>query len=81
MKYTKWVKTLPCKHCKAPSDDAHHIIGQGMGKMGGKPGDLLTMPLCRGCHAEVHLGPGAYPQTRWLCETLELAVEIGVIKT
>jgi len=80
-KYLAWVKSLPCCHCRAPADDAHHIIGVGMGKMGGKSSDLHAMALCRPCHQQVHAdGGGLWPQTRWMCETQLKAVEQGMIK-
>jgi len=57
-KYLVWVKSLPCSICGAPADDAHHLIGVGnMGGMGTKASDVLVMPLCRGCHTELHREP------------------------
>lgn len=53
-KYTDWVRSLDCCICGAPADDPHHIIGAGEGGMGTKACDLLTMPLCRPHHAEMH---------------------------
>jgi hypothetical protein len=79
-KYTEWVKTLPCCHCKAPSDDPHHIIAIGMGIMGRKNHDITAMPLCRVCHAHVHEDPKSYQQTRWMIETHIQAINEGKIK-
>lgn len=53
-KYTQWVKTQPCVCCGKQSDDPHHIIGYGQGKMGGKAHDIFTIPLCRKHHNELH---------------------------
>jgi len=79
MKYTDYIKTLTCCHCQSPNTEPHHIIAVGMGKMGGKSHDIHSMPLCRTCHSEVHLGPRAYPQTKWLCETQLKALKDGVL--
>ncbi len=79
-KYTNFVKSLSCCHCGSPADDPHHIIGvDKMGMMGKKNHDITTMPLCRECHNEVHLGPGAYPQTRWMIETQIKAIKAGIL--
>ncbi|OCG08883.1 hypothetical protein A9G13_02135 [Gilliamella sp. wkB178] len=53
-KYLQWVKTQPCVCCGQQSDDPHHIIGYGQGKMGGKAHDIFTIPLCRKHHNELH---------------------------
>lgn len=53
-KYTQWVKTQLCVCCGKQSDDPHHIIGYGQGKMGGKAHDIFTIPLCRKHHNELH---------------------------
>lgn len=53
-KYTQWVKTQPCVCCGKQSDDPHHIIGYGQGKMGSKAHDIFTLPLCRFHHNELH---------------------------
>ncbi|WP_392552902.1 DUF968 domain-containing protein [Orbus wheelerorum] len=53
-KYTQWVKTQPCVCCGKQADDPHHIIGYGQGKMGGKPHDIFTIPLCRTHHNDLH---------------------------
>ncbi|WP_127958051.1 DUF968 domain-containing protein [Serratia microhaemolytica] len=54
-KYLQWVKSRPCVCCGARADDPHHIIGHGQGGMGTKAHDLLTIPLCRQHHDELHL--------------------------
>lgn len=77
--YIKWVKSLPCRHCRNPYDiDPHHIIGFGRGMMGGKSGDHFAIPLCRQCHDHFHHDMKGAPdewnkaQMRWLHETMEL---------
>jgi len=54
--YLHWVKEQPCVVCGHPVSDAHHLIGHGMGKMGGKNSDLATFSLCRLCHTALHDG-------------------------
>jgi len=53
-KYLQWVKSQPCVCCGARADDPHHIIGHGQGGMGTKAHDLLTIPLCRQHHDDLH---------------------------
>ena len=76
-KYLDFVRTLPCCHCGAPSEP-HHVIGVGMGKMGGKASDIHAVPLCREDHTLVHQDPGGWPQMRWLMETQDKALNKGV---
>jgi len=79
-KYLKFVRSLPCCHCKKPAEP-HHIIGICyMGVMGSKASDLHTMPLCRDCHEEVHRDPASWPQTRWMMDTQLKAVKEGILK-
>jgi hypothetical protein len=78
--YLKWVKTQPCCNCGAPADDPHHIIGQGMGGMGMTAPDWATMPVCRGCHTELHNQSDVWnEQWRWIAETLGRAIEEGIL--
>jgi hypothetical protein len=42
-------RTLPCLVCGAYPSDPHHVRSVGAG---GRDAD--TVPLCRGCHTEVH---------------------------
>ena len=81
-KYTKWVESLPCSICQVePAGDHHHIIGVGDGKMGGKACDLLTMPLCRGHHTEMHNNAVYWPeQWKFVSKTLQKAIKDGLIK-
>lgn len=53
-RYLQWVKSQPCVCCGARADDPHHIIGHGQGGMGTKAHDLLTIPLCRQHHDDLH---------------------------
>jgi len=50
----EFVRKLPCIICANIGVDAHHIIGQGAGIMGGKADDSQTIPLCRNHHQELH---------------------------
>ncbi|WP_336062457.1 DUF968 domain-containing protein [Serratia sp. 201] len=83
-KYTRWVKTRPCCGCGARADDPHHIIGHGLGGMGTKPSDYLTIPLCRTCHRKLHDDPAAWEaehgsQTDLLAQFLDYSIGIGAI--
>ncbi|WP_193160013.1 DUF968 domain-containing protein [Serratia ureilytica] len=83
-KYTRWVKSQKCLGCSARSDDPHHIIGHGLGGMGTKPSDYLTIPLCRTCHRKLHDDPAAWEaehgsQTDLLAQFLDYSIGIGAI--
>jgi len=78
-KYLKWIRTQPCCHCGSRAEP-HHIIAIGDGKTSGKASDLATMPLCRTCHSDVHFNPHAWPQAKWLEQTLNRAAVLGIIK-
>ncbi|HGM5435516.1 TPA: DUF968 domain-containing protein [Serratia marcescens] len=83
-KYTRWVKTRPCCGCGSRADDPHHIIGHGLGGMGTKPSDYLTIPLCRTCHRKLHDDPAAWEaehgsQTDLLAQFLDYSIGIGAI--
>lgn len=61
-KHLAYIRTLRCCLCNAPppSEAAHLRLG-GAGGTGAKPGDDLTVPLCRSCHrAETVTGPPAF---------------------
>jgi len=78
--YRAWIRTLPCAHCKAPADHAHHAIYEGCSGMGTKASDFGCAPLCRSCHRAVHLAiPGTFPQLKWILDTLDRAKSDGVI--
>jgi len=77
--YLQFVASLPCIHCGDPESQVHHIIGIGMGMMGGKASDIHTMPLCQECHGLVHRSPHAWPQEKWLVMTQLKALQDGAI--
>jgi len=80
-KYLAWVRSLDCCRCQAPADHAHHLIGVGnMGGMGTKAPDDACMPVCAGCHREIHETPDLWPhQWEWLSRTLLKARQEGVL--
>lgn len=53
-RYLRWVKTLRCVSCNAPADDPHHPHGAGFKGMGTKVPDWWVIPICRGCHDDLH---------------------------
>ncbi|MCG9536678.1 DUF968 domain-containing protein [Providencia huaxiensis] len=55
--YLQWVKSQPCCICGSIADDAHHIIGYGLGGIGTKGHDFYVIPLCRVHHSELHQDP------------------------
>ena len=64
----------------APSDDAHHIIGHGMGGIGTKAPDWAVIPMTRGCHTTFHNKRDStisHHQWRWVAKTLGKAIEEG----
>ena len=83
--YLNYVKSLECCGCGVKADEAHHIISAGLGGgMGTKASDLLVMPVCRGCHDEIHRDTKAWESTygsqyKHICLTLLQAVDDGVI--
>ena len=81
-KYLKWVRQQPCSYTLSPGpNDAHHIIGIGhFGGMGLKAPDILSMPLCRAKHREMHENPDLWPdQWEFVVRTLLKAFKEGVI--
>jgi len=83
-KYTRWVKSQKCLGCGANADDPHHIIGHGLGGMGTKPSDYLTIPLCRTCHRNLHDDPAAWEaehgsQTDLFAQFFDYSVRMGAI--
>ncbi len=80
IKHTGWVKSLDCCNCGAPADDPHHIINEREGGTGTKACDLLSMPLCRPCHSEIHRPEGDKSQQwKWVAKTLQKAIKEGVL--
>ena len=79
-KYKKFVRTQHCCHCGIPPENvAHHVRLKGSCGTGKKPSDLQTVSLCPSCHYEVHQ-LGGFPEERWLIETIEKAIEHGILK-
>ena len=83
-KYLQWVKTQPCQCCGQPADDAHHLIGWGQGGIGTKAHDILTIPLCRKHHDELHRDPRAFEQEHgtqpeMIIKLLDRAYALGVL--
>ncbi|MBL5904429.1 DUF968 domain-containing protein [Serratia fonticola] len=83
-KYLQWVKSQPCVCCGARADDPHHIIGHGQGGMGTKAHDLLTIPLCRQHHDDLHRDMSRWElehgsQVVLWYEFFDLSVALGAI--
>lgn len=83
-KYLQWVKTQPCQCCNQPADDAHHLIGWGQGGTGTKAHDILTIPLCRQHHEELHRDPKVFEQKygtqpEMIIRLLDRAYALGVL--
>ncbi len=53
-KHLKHVRTLPCVVCFNNDTVAHHIRTPWSSGMGIKSPDIMTLPLCVSCHAELH---------------------------
>ena len=83
-KYIDWVKSLPCCITGMPADDAHHLIGYGLGGMGTTASDCFTIPLTRYMHTQLHLDSRAWEdihgsQVDYCIETLHRAMEEKII--
>lgn len=83
-RYLQWVKSQPCVCCGARADDPHHIIGHGQGGMGTKAHDLLTIPLCRQHHDDLHRDMSRWEaehgsQVVLWYEFFDLSVALGAI--
>lgn len=80
-KYKAWVKQQDCANCMAPGpSDPHHAISMGMGGMGMTAPDLMLIPLCRGCHTDLHHSSGeGYSQADLIVRTQHRAIEAGVL--
>lgn len=71
-KYLEFVRLLTCSVCATDQNIvAHHLIGiGGMGGMGTKAPDNMTMPLCPECHAMVHRSHLMWPdQWEYIAKT------------
>lgn len=81
--YMAWVRSLSCCGCgQTPAGEAHHCIADRYGSS--KASDLHTIPLCRGCHNELHAAWDHWerthgPQWRHVAATIERAASLGVI--
>lgn len=84
-KWTRWVKAqICCCGCGRRADDPHHIIGHGLGGMGTKPSDYLTIPLARDCHRKLHDNPDAWEaehgsQAVLLAQFMEYSYGVGAL--
>ncbi|WP_153448746.1 DUF968 domain-containing protein [Vibrio algicola] len=88
-KYLKFVRSLPCCATGRHGTDsdpvvAHHLIGHGEGKMGGKAHDLFTMPMLASVHQEFHHDPKAWEakhgsQLFFVKQTLKRVMGLGGI--
>ncbi|WP_417536318.1 DUF968 domain-containing protein [Methylophaga sp.] len=88
-KYLKFVRSLPCCATGRHGTDsdpvvAHHLIGHGEGKMGGKAHDLFTMPMLASVHQEFHHDPKAWEakfgtQLFFVKQTLKRSLDLGCI--
>ncbi|MEW7867497.1 DUF968 domain-containing protein [Aeromonas diversa] len=83
--YLSFVRQLPCVVTgQREGVEAHHLIGHGEGKMGGKAHDLLTFPLSHDEHMTLHrIGWQAWEakhgcQLNHVVMTLSKAAGLGV---
>lgn len=86
-KYLKFVRSLPCVVTGRTGTDsdpvvAHHLIGHGEGKMGGKAHDLFVMPMLASVHQEFHHDPKAWEakfgsQLFFVKQTLKRSLDVG----
>lgn len=75
--YLDWVKSQECCCCGAPADDPHHVIGMyHLSGMGMQAPDSMALPVCRGCHDEIHRSPELQRmQPAWLLDTLSAGMK------
>jgi hypothetical protein len=84
-KYLNFVRSLPCVITgKKEGVVAHHLIGHGEGKMGGKAHDLFTMPLVADEHRRFHDDPKGWEarhgsQLFYVKQTIKKALELGAL--
>jgi hypothetical protein len=83
--YLAFVRQLPCVVTgRCEGIEAHHLIGHGQGKMGGKAHDLFVFPLAHDEHRALHrMGWQAWEQQHgsqidYVMNTLGLALGLGV---
>lgn len=84
-KYLQFVRSLPCVVTgRTDGVVAHHLIGHGEGKMGGKTHDLFTMPLTAEEHRRFHDDPKRWEarngsQLMHVKNVLKRALELGAL--
>ncbi|MDO6707951.1 DUF968 domain-containing protein [Photobacterium sp. 1_MG-2023] len=88
--YLKFVRSLPCCVTGRKGSDldpvvAHHLIGHGEGKMGGKAHDLFTMPMLASEHQKFHHDPKAWEQQygsqlEYVKATIKKALDMGAVE-
>ena len=83
-KYLAFVRKLPCRVCSKTAGVAHHLIGHGEGKMGGKASDMFTFPLCHDHHQRLHHDVNAWEREHgsqlWhVKETINRALVVGAL--
>ncbi|MGL6025676.1 MAG: DUF968 domain-containing protein [Vibrio sp.] len=84
-RYLKFVRSLPCVVTgKSDGVVAHHLIGHGEGKMGGKAHDLFVFPLTADEHRKFHDDPKAWElrhgsQLFYVKQTIKKALELGAL--
>jgi hypothetical protein len=84
-KYLKFVRSLPCVVTgRTEGVVAHHLIGHGEGKMGGKTHDLFTMPLAADEHRRFHDDPKGWEEKNGsqlfhVKNVLKMALELGAV--
>ncbi len=62
-KYLAWIRTRPCIFLACPDgppSEAHHVKPKGGGKMGSKPNDRRSVPVCRKHHELAEANPDSY---------------------
>jgi hypothetical protein len=89
-KYLKFIRSLPCVVTGRTGSDydqvvAHHLIGHGEGKMGGKAHDLFTFPMLSSEHQKFHHDPKAWEeehgtQLYYVKDTIKTALDLGAIQ-
>ena len=84
-KYLGFVRTLPCVITgKTEGVVAHHLIGHGEGKTGGKAHDLFTIPLHADEHRVFHDDPKGWEEKHgsqlfYVKQTISKALQMGAL--
>jgi len=87
--YLKFIRSLPCVVTGSKGTDldpvvAHHLIGHGEGKMGGKAHDIFTFPILASEHTKLHHRVKAWEdrhgdQLLYIKSTIKKAFELGAL--